>query len=86
MNNLIGMYVNKMTLKDIENFFRNNNVILSEKEMMFIYDFVKRNWQELLGSYKSFDLKKYKSYFSAENYPKLESLLEVYRKKYATYF
>lgn len=86
MNNLIGMYVNKMTLKDIDNFFRNNNVILSEKEMMFIYDFVKRNWQELLGSYKSFDLKRYKSYFSAENYPKLEALLEVYRKKYATYF
>ena len=42
MNNLIGNYVNKMTLDDINNFFIKNNIYLSSKEIMFIYDFVNK--------------------------------------------
>lgn len=44
---IIREYVKKMTLDDINNFAYKNGILLPKGEDKIIYDFIKKNWQEI---------------------------------------
>ena len=73
--------IKTLTKKDIADFAMKYNVFLSKPELEFVYDLVKNNNQEILNNPKKFNLNKYKSAFSEENYLKLNNLYN----KYSTY-
>ena len=84
MNNLIYLYINKLTLNDIYSFATKNNVILSESEANFVFNFIKNNYQEILNN-PNLDIDKYKSNFTEENFNKIKKLITFYSNKYSKY-
>lgn len=80
MFDLIGNYVSRMNIEDVNNFLINNNINLSSNELNFCYDYIKNNWSKILN--KEFNFNLYKDKFSDENYNKLNELINYYSKKY----
>ncbi len=85
MNNLISLYINKLSLNDIFSFASKNNISLSNEEAIFILDFIKKNWQEVLSNPDFLEIEQYKSRFSEENFLKIKKLIIFYRNKYSKY-
>lgn len=82
---LIERYVNKLTSTDINNFAISNNINLSDEELDFTYNFVKRNYKSVLSNFNLFDFDKYKNYYSEENFIKIKKLIREYALKYSKY-
>ncbi len=85
MYDLISRFIEKMTPNDISNFAKEQNIELSEDETNFIYLFLKKNWQELLGNPNSLIMSRYRNNFSDENYNKINNLVNYYRIKFSGY-
>ena len=85
MFNLIEKYINKMTLEDVNNFALSKNVHLSDKELIFIYGFIKKNYKEVLSNPSMLDIDRYKNNFSEENFPKVKKVILEYYSKYKNY-
>ena len=83
MYDIINRYINKMTVDDIKNFSQTQNINLSDDEASFIYLFLKKNWEELLGNPNALVMERYRSNFSEENYNKINNLVNYYRGKFA---
>ena len=56
MFNIIERYINKMTKEDIRSFAINKNINLSEQELDFTYDFVKKNYKSFFQNPKVFNI------------------------------
>lgn len=82
MYDIISRYMDKLTKENIITFAQNNDINLSEEEATFIYDFLEKNWSELLGSPDTLVMSRYKDKFSEDNYLKLDRLVNQYRNKY----
>lgn len=85
MYNLIERYMNKLTIQDVKNFALKNNVNLSEEELNFTYEFVKKNWSTLLSNPNMFHFERYKDKFSEENYLKINQLIKEYLTRYKSF-
>lgn len=85
MFNLIKRYMQNLNKEDINNFANSKNITLSEEELNFTYDFVKKNWENILGNPKLLDLERYKNKFSEENFIKVKKLFNEYFQKYSRY-
>lgn len=85
MNLLIEKYINNMSLYDIQNFAIHNDVFLSNKELNFVYDFLKDNWKIILSNKGNVDISKYKDKFSEDNYNKIVNLIDYYKNKYRSF-
>ncbi len=79
---LIHNYIQKLSIDDLNKFAINNNIILSENELNFIYSFIKKNHEYLLNNPNDFNIEKYKDKLSEENFIKIDLLINKYRKKY----
>ena len=66
MYNLIEKYINKMTLDDVKNFALSKNINLNDEEIMFVYGFIKKNYQMVLSNPNLLDIDHYKNHFSEE--------------------
>lgn len=77
--------MNNLTKETVNNFALKNNIELSNEELDFTYDFVKKNWKTVLSNHGIFDLEKYKEKFSPENFPKVQKLLKESLFKYHDY-
>ena len=82
IKNLIINYIKNLNINDINNFAINNNIYLSNKELEFIYNYIKNNYELLLNNPSNFNLKEYKDIFSNDNYIKINTLIEKYKIKY----
>ena len=82
MHYLIERYINKLTTEDINNFALKNNIILNNDELNFTYSFIKKNWQFILTNPNSFNIDKYSSYYTPDNFPKIKKLVLEYQHKY----
>ena len=82
MKNLIINYISNMNINDVNNFAINNNITLSEEELIFTYNFIKKNYLVLLNDPNLLDMNKYKDRYSEENYNKINELIDNYKKKY----
>lgn len=79
MINLITTYIEKLTKEDIVNFANKNNLKTTNKEIDFVYSFIKTNYKSVLNNPKSFDIAPYKNNFSEENYIFLNNLINKYK-------
>lgn len=82
---LIERYINNMSVHDLNNLAISKGISLSTDELNFSYNFVKKNWKNVLSNYSLFDFDKYKDYFSEENFVKIKMLIKEYTIKYSSY-
>ena len=66
----------------VNNFAISKDIHLNEEELSFTYDFVKKNWEKILGNPKLLNLDRYKEKFSEENFVKINKLFKEYSIKY----
>ncbi len=85
MFNIIERYINKMTKEDIRSFAINKNINLSEQELDFTYDFVKKNYKSFFQNPKVFNINRYKDNYSQENFSKITKVYQEYTQRYANY-
>jgi len=85
MFNIIERYINKMKKEDINNFALSKNITLSEDELNFTYDFIKKNYKNLLGNPNLLNLELYKNKYSKENFSKITKVYQEYFNRYSRY-
>lgn len=82
MYNLIRRYMENLKIDQLNNFAIKNNVFLSEDELKFTYEFVKKNWDPIFRNPNLLNLERYKEHYSAENFEKIQKLIQFYYQKY----
>ncbi|MEG0976971.1 MAG: hypothetical protein RSF02_00275 [Bacilli bacterium] len=85
MYNIIERYMAKLTIEDINNFAISKNANLSEDELKFTYDFLKKNWKEIIKNPNIFNIDRYKDKYSKENFIKIKQLYLDYFNKFAAF-
>ncbi len=85
MYNIIERYMEKLTKEQVESFALHNNIVLSEEELDFTYQFVKKNWATVIANPSSLNLDRYKDKFSEENLIKIKKLFKEYSIRYKNY-
>ena len=72
-----------MTKRDVYNIAFNKGIVLSDKEVDIVYDYVKSNYNKFLGGkINAFDvLDDAKKYLSKDNYNKFLVLFEQFKDK-----
>lgn len=80
MNNIIENFIINLRKEDIIKFASKNHLKTTDKEIDFVYSFIKNNYKQVLKNPNSFDLAPYKSNFSNENYTFLNNLISKYRR------
>ena len=79
---LIKNYINKLTIDDINSLAIKNNIVLNDKELSFVYNIVKNNYNDLLYGDSNFIFDKLKNNISNNNYSKIKELFNTYKQKY----
>lgn len=79
---LIERYINNLTISDFNNFATSKEINLSEDELNFTFEFVKKNWKTVLQNHGLFDIEKFKNKYSEENFIKIKQLIKEYSIKY----
>lgn len=79
---LIERYINNLTIRDFNNFATSKEINLSEDELNFTFEFVKKNWKTVLQNHGLFDIEKFKNKYSEENFIKIKQLIKEYSIKY----
>ena len=82
MYNLVKRYMENLSIEQVNDFAKKNNVVLSEKELNFTYTFVKKNWEMIFRNPNLLHLERYKEHFSPENFVKIQKLFAMYYQKY----
>ena len=85
MDSLIGLYINKITLNNINDFALKNNINLNKKELNILFDVVKNRYKEVLYDDDSLVKSYLHDNLSAENYDKVIRIYDDYRIKYGNY-
>ena len=85
MRNIINNFMNKLPLEDISNCASNKGITLSENELVFTYEFIKKNWESILGNPKLFNIDRYKSNYTPDNFIKIKKIYKEYLQKYSNY-
>ena len=85
MFNIIERYINLMTKEDVRNFATKKNIQLSEKELDFTYNFIKKNYKNYFANPKVFNLELYKNEYTKENFSKITKVYQEYIQRYANY-
>ena len=85
MYNIIERYMNMLKKEDVNNFAIKKNVFLSESELDFTYEFLKKNWQDILKNPNVFDINRYKNQFSEENFYKAKKIFDEYYQKFKSF-
>ena len=82
---LIERYINNMSIHDLNNLAISKGIDLSKDELEFSYNYIKKNWKNVLSNYSLFDFDKYKDKYSDENFIKIKKLIKEYTLKYGSY-
>lgn len=85
MFNIIERYINLMTTDDVRKFATSKNINLNDDEINFTYDFIKKNYKNILANPKLFNLERYKNNYSKENFSKITKVFQEYFQKYSNY-
>ena len=85
MYNLIKAYMGRMTVDDVNNFALSKNIHLSNEELNFVYDFIQKNWEQVVKNSKLLNLDRYQDRFSKENFEKIKKLFLEYSARYSSF-
>ena len=75
----------RMTIQDVNNFAISKNVYLSQEELNFVYEFLSKNWEQIIQNPKLLNLDRYKDRFSPENFEKIKKLFLEYSSRYSSF-
>ena len=81
---IIKKYIDKLSIQNINNFALNNNIVLTEKELEYMYNLIKNNWEQILSNDDSI-LLKLNGNVDNESIKKIEKLYYEYKKRYKEY-
>lgn len=84
MYNIIERYMERLTKEDINNFAIKKGANLSPEELEFTYTFVKKNWKEVIKNPNIFEIDRYKSKFTPENFEKIKQVFNEYYQKFGS--
>ncbi len=82
---LIERYINNMSIHDLNNLAISKGIGLSKEELEFSYDFVRKNWKNILSNKGLFDIDKYQDKFSESNFIMIKNLYKECLTKYGSY-
>lgn len=82
MYSIIERYMQKITKDDVNEFAKKKSIILTDSELNFTYDFIKKNWDKILSNPNMLNLSRYKNNYSDENFIKINDLIKEYYSKY----
>ena len=85
MHSIIERFISRMTKEDINNFAISKDINLSENELDFTYNFVKKNYKEMLDNPQLFDINRYQNNYTKENFNKIVKVYNEYYNKYSYY-
>ena len=85
MYNIIELYINKLRKEDVSNFAISKSVYLSNEELDFTYDFIKKNWKDIVKNPNLFDIDRYKNKYTPENFNKIKKAFQEYLQKFRSY-
>ena len=85
MKHLIEKYIDNLSIGDVNLFLNKNNINLNRQELEFTYNYIKKNWNQILSDPNSFNFENYKNVYTSINYNKLSNLISEYRAKYSKY-
>ena len=85
MYNLIKAYMGRMTVQDVNNFAVSKNIYLSGEELQFVYEFITKNWEQIVKNPKLLNLDRYQDRFSKENFEKIKKLFLEYSSRYSSF-
>ncbi len=85
MKHLIEKYIDNLSIGDVNLFLNKNNINLNRQELEFTYNYIKKNWNQILSDPNSFNFENYKNVYTSINYNKLSNLINEYRAKYSKY-
>ncbi len=85
MYNLIQRVMLNLTKEEVNNFALKKNVYLSDEELDFTYNFVKKNWEQVIKNPSLLNLDRYKNQFSSDNFTKITKLFNEYSAKYQAF-
>ena len=69
--NIVDIYMNNLRKDDVLNFATKKDIRLSNEELDFTYDFIKKHYKEIMQD-------NYKDRFSKENAGKISKLIDEY--------
>lgn len=75
----------RMTINDVNNFAISKNIYLSNEELSFVYEFISKNWEQVIKNPKLLNLERYKDRFSEENFNKIKKLFLEYSSRYSSF-
>lgn len=81
---MILKYIQALTLEDIENFAKKQNIILERSESEIILNEIKNNFNEVVYHTEE-AMEKIKDKLDYTTYLKLNELIDFYKKKYPDY-
>lgn len=84
MYNIIERYMSMLKKEDVNNFAISKNIFLNNTELDFTYDFIKKNWREIVKNPNLFEIDRYKNRFSEENFKKVKQLFKEYYQKFGS--
>ena len=85
MYNIIELYINKLSKSDVYNFAISKQVYLSNEELDFTYEFIKKNWKDVIKNLNLFDIDRYKNKYTSENFKKVKQIFQEYFQKFRNY-
>ncbi|MBE6148043.1 MAG: hypothetical protein E7167_00825 [Firmicutes bacterium] len=82
MFNIVDKYMRNIGISDIDNFAKKKNINLSPEELEFTFTFIKKNYKEILQNPKLFNIDRYESRYTPENFIKIKKVFTEYFSKY----
>lgn len=80
MKNFILNYINSLSVQNIIDIAKSKNINLSLNEAEYIYNFLKRNKEDLINNPLSYNIENYKNNFQPDNFIKIKQLIDEYKK------
>ena len=85
MYTLIERYINKLSIDDLNNYLVKKDINLNEDELNFTYNFIKKNWNQILSDPNTFNINNYKDKYTSINFIKMNNLVKEVYFKYRKY-
>ena len=82
---IINNKINNLTLEELKKLAINNNIILNNQELNYIYNIIKKDWNNFLYKDPNPILQNIKNNINQESYNKLYTLYIYYKNKYQNY-
>ena len=82
MNLIIERFINNLDKEKVNSFAISKGINLSDEELDFTYEFVKKNYKTILSNPSLLNMDLYKNRFTNDNFIKINKLIDEYYTKY----